>query len=651
MSILLFYISLFLVFVLPGYFLLRVILGKKYFGLLSLEKFLLTFVLSLASTDFLMLALNYFHIPLVRQNLFLALILWSISWFILWHFQNKKITSDQEIPKNIFSNRQNIIFILLFALAVFLRAIYIGDGIIPKSTDLGHHMYWANYIVTNHTLPVYDEKFIIGEHLPFAAISILSKIFVVSSMPTITLFLFNIITLLAVFLLTYFLAKNILPLFNFLDKKTSPYNIALWGLLTIGIFYPLTAPQAKFVSGGVIGNVIGNLLIIVTIYSFLKTIQNKSRQMATIFFITLFTIIYTHHLSTLILAYSLISILLGFIVFTLLFTKFNFRKFFVYFWQHFKLFINWQTISILIIGAISLFILRTPSYLNPKAIDTAVGTPTKITRVGISLPGIIDRIGAWRVLMAGIFSGFILLFLTRFITQKQLVKKIIPPAVSLAILIAWAKIIFLMSWKPAWLKIDIPSGRIITYLTYPLAIMSAFGIGLLFSSVRDKFNKNFLAFLFVFFLGIGFVSGLAQDIAENFRSAKDISKEVMQTYLGSVYLAKNSQPSEQILKDHIYLAGDTWMKIFFMRGYKYPLSRTYARRYEDKYNKHETCTRDMIAKPNSEIGKKCFQETGVKYIFLKPGYDDDLFLRSDNFQEVYRSDSVVIFRLTTPSQR
>ncbi len=647
MSILLFYISLFLVFVLPGYFLLRVILGKKYFGLLSLEKFLLTFVLSLASTDFLMLALNYFHIPLVRQNLFLALILWSISWFILWHFQNKKITSDQEIPKNIFSNRQNIIFILLFALAVFLRAIYIGDGIIPKSTDLGHHMYWANYIVTNHTLPVYDEKFIIGEHLPFAAISILSKIFVVSSMPTITLFLFNIITLLAVFLLTYFLAKNILPLFNFLDKKTSPYNIALWGLLTIGIFYPLTAPQAKFVSGGVIGNVIGNLLIIVTIYSFLKTIQNKSRQMATIFFITLFTIIYTHHLSTLILAYSLISILLAFIVFTLFFTKFNFKKFFAYFWQNLKLFINWQTALIIVVGIISLFILRTPSYLNPSAIDTAVGTPTKVTRVGISLPGIIDRIGAWRVLMAGIFSGFILLFLTKFILRKQSIKKIIPLAVSLAIVIAWAKIIFMMSWKPAWLKVDIPSGRIITYLTYPLAIMSAFGIGIFFSALKNKVNKNFLAFLVVFFLGIGFVSGLAQDIAENIRSSKNISEEVMQTYLGSDYLAKNTRPSEQILKDHIHLSGDTWMKTFFMRGYKYPLSRTYSRRYEDKYNKHETCTRDMIAKPNSEIGKKCFQETGVKYIFLKPGYDDDLFLRSDNFQEVYHSDSVVIFQLAT----
>ncbi len=646
-QLLLFYISLFLVFVLPGYFLLRVILGEKYFNLLSLEKFLLTFVLSLASTDFLMILLNYFHIALTRQNLFLTLILWSISWFILWYFQNKKITIKQKTTKNIFSNRQTLNFILLFALAIFLRAIYIGDGIVPKSTDLGHHMYWANYIVTNHTLPVYDEKFIIGEHLPFAAISVLSKIFVVSSMPTITLFLFNIMTLLAVFLLIYSLAKNILPLFNFLAKKTFPYDIALWGLLTIGIFYPLTAPQAKFVSGGVIGNVIGNLLIVVVIYSFLKTIQSKSRQMATIFFITLFTIIYTHHLSTLILAYSLISILLGFILLTLFFVRFNLKKFFVYFWQYLKLFINWQTALIIVVGIISLFILRTPSYLNPKAIDTAVGTPTKVTRVGISLPGIIDRIGAWRVLMAGIFSGFILLFLGKFIIKKQSLKKIISLAVSLAILIAWAKIIFLMSWKPAWLKIDIPSGRIITYLTYPLAIMSAFGIGIFFSALKNKVNKNFLAFLFVFFLGIGFISGLAQDIAENIRSSKDISKEVMQTYLGSNYLAQNSQSSEQILKDHIHLSGDTWMKTFFMRGYKYPLSRTYSRRYEDKYNKHETCTRDMIAKPNSEIGKKCFQETGVKYIFLKPSYDDDLFLRSDNFQEIYRSDSVVIFQLTT----
>ena len=119
----------------------------------------------------------------------------------------------------------------------------------------------------------------------------------------------------------------------------------------------------------------------------------------------------------------------------------------------------------------------------------------------------------------------------------------------------------------------------------------------------------------------------------------------MQTYLASMYLAANTNNDEMILKDHKFLEGDTWMKLFFMRGYKYPLSRTYDRRYEDTINKRETCTRDMILKPNSEIGQKCFRETNTKYIVLRKGHDEAIFKKSTEFQQIYSSKTVTVFQL------
>jgi hypothetical protein len=309
-------------------------------------------------------------------------------------------------------------------------------------------------------------------------------------------------------------------------------------------------------------------------------------------------------------------------------------------------------LGVIFLSLLFIFKIHPPSYLNPSAINTAVGTPTKITRVGISLPGIIDRIGAWRVLFAGIFAlGLLPTFFTllkdTFINnspQKLKTKELIHLAITTAILFAWVKIIFLMSWKPGFLKIDIPTNRIITYLTYPIAIMASFGVAFFFSSFRNTFQKYFSLFLFIFFISIAAISGIAQDIALNLRSETHNPQEVFQTYRATQYLSQKTNPQDMVLKDHKYLAGDTWMKLFFMRGYKYPLSRTYNRRYEDKYNKHETCTRDMIAIPNSKIGQECFKKNKVKYIFLKKDYDDTIFLNSPEFQEIYSSKSVRIFQ-------
>ena len=742
LTLLHFYIAIFLVFFLPGYFLMRVIFGKNYNMLASLEKLLITFVFSLSSIDAIMLLMNYLNIAITRKNLFLGIVgvsfVFGVAWVIRFKYsfwsrnQNRgralpptslgsaEAASEKARPHSSFyvlaqisnlqspSYRQILLFIVLLGFSVFIRSVYIADGIFPKTTDFGHHMYWANYINTNEKLPTYDEKFIIGEHLPFAAVSILSGIHYISPLAVVVLFLFNIFTLIGVFILVYWLAIPFNKVFQKIFpkiKKISPYDVALWGLFVIGILYPISAPQVKFVSGGVIGNVIGNLLIIVTIYTFLRLIIstterlrfnptskntnikaktftsstakfseaaphpriaraeerlqkfcfNPTTSFVILFLVSALTLVYTHHLSSFIFIYSFIAILLGFIILTLVFTKFNLATFFKLVLKHLQPFFALASLLTIVIGIFFIWQVRTPSYLNPSAIDVAVGTPTKITRVGFSLSEIFERVGSWRVLFAGIFGAIGLVtgwkVIKDIFLEKIRFQSITPFALILSILFSWAGIIFLMSWKPGLLKVDIPSRRIITYLTYPLTIMASFGIAYFFTIIRSKLSKDLATFLFLFFMGIGFISGFGQDITANQRttagkfeiSSETNSKEVMQTYLASMYLAENTDDNEMILKDHKFLEGDTWMKIFFMRGYKYPLSRTYDRRYEDVIKKRETCTRDMVAKPNSEIGEKCFAETKTRFIVLKKGFDDAAFKKSPNFQQVYSSGTVTVF--------
>ena len=830
MQLIYFYLAIFLVFFLPGYFLMRAVFAKNYSKLASLEKLLITFVLSLASTDAMMLLMNYLNISIDRKNLLLGIVgvsfVFGVVWIVRLQIYHKvfkfgrsrgralsptspyrkgtfgraslgfaEAASEKARPHSFsYSNcrdtistspfgsaeigslqfpsyRQILLFIVLLGFSIFLRSAYIADGIFPKTTDFGHHMYWANYISTNHVLPTYDEKFIIGEHLPFATVSIISGISYVSALPVIILFLFNFFNLIAVFILVYWLALPFNKVFQKIFpkiKKIDAYDIALWGLFIIGILYPISAPQVKFVSGGVIGNIIGNLLIVTAIYAFLRVVLSTAENSKTktigrvdayprssrfgllkntgaeagpyrlpartekvrsggqasalpkrllkrpgltpvapqsfvsLFLISVITLVYTHHLSSFIFIYSFITILFSFIILTLILLKFNLIKFFKLVFRHIKPFFYPLPLFIIFLSLFFLFQLRTPSYLNPEAIDVAVGTPTKITRVGFGFSGILERVGSWRILFAGIFGvigagvGFYLLkniYIYRnrgralsptnpyrkgtfgraslgfaeaasekarshsSSSSRALDKArphsflLIPFALSLAILFAWTKILFLMSWKPDLLKVDIPSRRIVTYLTYPMAIMASFGFAYFFAIIKTKLSKQLVAFLFLFFIGIGVISGFGQDITANQRttagkfevSSEANSREVMQTYLASIYLATNTSDNEIILKDHKALEGDTWMKIFFMRGYKYPLSRTYDRRYEDVINKRETCTRDMILKPNSEIGKQCFAQTKTKYIVLKKGHDDALFLKSDNFQEVYSSKTIRVF--------
>ncbi len=652
-----FYFALILAFFIPGYTLLKFLTAKSRFSLSNLEKISLSFLLGLVSIDFLALSLDYLHIPLKLSSLLPAILFFSLFFFLL-SLKNDKRNNAGHSPKNILVGKQVSLFLLLLFFSIFLRGIYIADGIIPKTTDLGHHIYWAKTISLTGKLPVYEAKFIIGEHIPFAIVNILSGLPYVSAFPVTLLLLFNVFTLLGFFIFLFYLAENILPFLNKFSnnffQSISAGTIALWGLFVVGVLYPITAPQAKFVSGGVIGNVIGNLLIIFSFYSFWQIFYRKSVGFVFIFLMTLTTLAYTHHLSTLVFGISFLAIFFFFAFLTLSFLRFNIKTFFHSVQTYGKLFLSWKVILFIIFLMLFIWQVQHLSYLNKEAVSTAIGTPEKATRIGISLPGIINRLGAWRVFFAGIFfviflfpfSNFLrkkIRFSDNFSSKKHLHQTVLL-ALTVSFIFAWTIIIFLLSHKPALFKIDIPSGRIITYLTYPVALSAGFGVALFFFAIRRTLPRNLTLFLFLYFLFIGILSGFVQEIHENLRSKKEKPSQVMETYVAAKYLAEHTSTDEMVLKDHKYLPGDTWIKLFFMRGFKYPLSRTYDHRYEDKYNPHETCTRDMIAIPDSKVGQDCLTKTNVHYIFLRKGYDDKIFLLSPNWTEIYTSAHVRIFK-------
>ncbi len=637
------YTSLFLAFFVPGYFLMRAIfsfteLKEK---VSAIEKLVITFGLSVASVNFLVIIINHFDIPITALSSFLVITIFSFLFFLVEKFfepkKSKADTKENKSPLQRFSKKQIYLFLTIFVFAVVVRSFYVAEGIVPETTDLGHHMYWSKYIADFGELPNYGmPDFIIGEHIVFAVVILISGISFVSAVPVISLLLINLFSLLAIFLVTFRIAEN------FTSKKNAKLA-ALFSLFVIGTFYAISSPQTKFISGGVIGNLIGNFYIPFLFYSFLSALKFKSKNFAALFVLSSATLVFTHHLSTFVFLFVFAGFLASFLALLLIFYKVRIKEITVLLWKNISLFFSAKSLFFILLIALIMFFVWMPSYLNPEAVDTAVGTPTKSTRTGFPLGEMILNAGPWRFFYSGVSAIFVAaIFVRKFFKKRKSDSFVF--VVSIAVIFSWFAMIFLMSTHPELLKIDIPSNRIVSYFTFPVTILSSIATILLLSFFKKRFSKNLALLLFVMVVGTGVVSGLA-NVSDAARGKEpNRAKEVMETYVAGEYLAEKIPYKDKVLKDHIYLSGDTWLKIFFMQDYKYPLSRSLLKRYEDPVKKRETCTRDMVAIPDSEVGQKCFKETGVKYVVLKKGYDTAQFEKSKNFSKVYISDSVVIFK-------
>ncbi len=599
-----------------------------------IETLILSFVLGITLVDFLMLLMDKIGISQNGFTIAFPLIGIPALGGALWYRKHHQTPLIDETHSRPFlkSKIERTLFFTLFALTLFLKTLYLSNAIIPTATDLGHHLYWAKSITETHRLPVYQERevidqpenirlsdpapiadFIIGEHLPLAALALLTGIDFFSAFPIVFLLVINLLSLLALAILTYRIV-DASPLRQLIRPELATLSL----LFLSGPLYTLASPQAKFVSGGVIGNIMGNLLIPLILILFLRAFQEKDHRLLGLGILFTFTLAYTHHLSTLILLF----ILAGTGIFSL-----------ISFAGHLKTFLSRITailfrptpLILLLLAGLFFFLVTMPTYIETRAVGTAIGTPTKLTRIGLTFDQITETSGEARFAFGII--GLILLFIS--------FRRSFP----ISLILAWTLTLFIMTFRPDWVFLNIPSNRIGTYLSFPIGIVGAIGLAWLIGMLRN-YRSSLLSILL---LAAVFGYALSSGFTDNGQTLLTIPKSeaMLETFATAEFLSQTISPNDVVLKDHNYIVADSWIKHFFMRDYFFPLSRGYFSRYEN--SGHERCTLDMIAIPNTPRAKDCFQGTGVNYVFINPRFDAPQFEKSPDFSRVYSSDKIHIY--------
>lgn len=628
-----FYIALVLVLFLPGYFLLLAIFGKS--GKLgSLEKFVLSFGFSIIIVNILLIFLNKFSIIINKTSLLVLFGLVFFTCYLIYYFRRKKSIGEKNEPdRREYSCVQMLVIILIVFVSIFFQTVHLAKNITPSATDLGHHMYWVEKIIQTGKISDFQKvdiiekngsygvsepekinDFIIGEHLIFAAIGLISGASVISAFPVIVLFLINIMGLLAIFIL----AKALF------DSYAFGKNVPILSILFLGVLYVLSAPQGNFISGGVIGNLIGNLFVPLAFFLIFRAIKENSSSLFALGTLTILGLVYTHHLSSFIFSFALV-----------------FSLFFLIIIKRAKIIEEVKKISALIFsvpviltlffGALFFFFIHMPAYIENQAVKTVIGKPSRSTKEGLAFSQLQSVAGESRLAL-GIIGVVILLAGARKYPYQS------------AIISGWFFSIFILTWKPTLFHIDIPSSRIGNYLIFPAVLAGAFAIAWFFEKYiynrqagKAYLGKNlFLAIVTLVFLYM-LTSGLF-DINQSFRTSP-AGKKTVETFAISRYLAEWTNSKDVILKDHNYVPADSWMKVFFMRDYNYPFTRGFFFRYTGA-QKREMCTLWMISTPNSKDAKKCFAETGVDFIVVNPNYDSAQFKDTKRFWRVYASDTV-----------
>ena len=448
-----FYFAIALVLFLPGWFLLNLIEArKKYFSIL--EKFVISAGLSIVSVNFLLIIISKLGILINKTSVIFSIFSFILILQLIIHIIKKSCDTYPRSVKSVteeinalkFSKNQTILIVLILFLTVFIKTAYLSNTIFPTSTDLGHHMYWSKLIAETGELPAYAKQeiisadgnysvsrpepiadFIIGEHLIFSAVALISGADFISSFPSLILLLVNIFSLLAFFVLAL----------RFFAGSPGGKNIPILALFLLGPLYAISSPQAKFVSGGVIGNLLGNLLIPLVLYFFYRALTEKNSNFALLGVLCSAGVFYAHHLSALILLFAL---LFSLVIFSLL----NFRNLLVHMKSWAGILFSKQVVGIILFLAFFALFVHLPEYFEKSAVDTAIGAPSKSTRLGLTFAQLKFSAGEPRLALA--LAGIIVVLASRARTFYRS-----------AFLLGWAGSLFVMSLKPGWLFIDIPS--------------------------------------------------------------------------------------------------------------------------------------------------------------------------------------------------
>jgi hypothetical protein len=653
-SQLLFYTSIILILFIPGYFLLLAIESKKkLFG--SLERFVFSLGFSIIIVDLLMMLMGKTGILLNKSSIILAILIFSLACLIIHliihkiekravlrrplDYDTKEIRVEIRVEENNnlfnFSKNQKILIMLLLFLTIFIKTAFLKNSIFPTATDLGHHMYWAKTITETGKLPVYQESdivqingnyevsqpqsiadFIIGEHLIFSAINLISGIDFISYFPSLILFLIHIAGILAIFILTL----------RIFEEYSFGKSAAIISLFLMGPLYAISSSQAKFVSGGVIGNTIGNLLIPMALYFLYRTLKEKNPTFLSLSLISILGLAYTHHLSTFIFIFIFIFALL-------IFAILNIKNIFSYVREWLIILVRPQIIILIIFSVFMVFAVYTPTYLNVGAVNTAVGGPSKESRAGVTFAQLQQTAGEARIAL-GLIGIIILLAIKKRKNYEN------------AIIAGWGIALFLMSIRPDWLFLDLPSTRIANYISFPLAISGAFALAYLIDKLKNSEGKYYLnskmLYALYFLIAIFLLSSGFYDNSQSLSAGTNFQR-ASQTFDASKYLSEKVSEKDSAVKDHNYLVADSWIKLYFMGDYNYPFSRGYLKRYEDATKPREMCTLWMISEPNTDKGQKCFNDLGINFVMINPQFDSAQFQKSSDFWQVYNGTEISIY--------
>jgi hypothetical protein len=540
------------------------------------------------------------------------------------------------------------IVLIILVFIFFVKGFYLSNSILPTTTDLGHHLYWAQTISLDKKLPVYEKQeilrdsnnhyslgnpepiadFIVGEHLALAVIALFTGASFIGIFPFLFLFLLNLLALLALTVLAFRIGQKITTILQW--KHVTAEWFFIGGLFLFGVLFTLASPEMKFVSGGVIGNLFGNFFLPLILLFLLRALEEKSPLFLMGSLVLITSIAYTHHLSTFILAYILVA-------FGLVLILFLQKDFLSLFGQWFRLVFTrplfWFFLSLIFFATF----VALPTYLETSAVSTAVGTPTKDTRTGLSLFQLSASNSPLKV-GASFFALCLIIWL------RPLRKSL-----SGILLFAWGTVLLVMALAPQLLFVNIPSNRIGGYTSFPLSLLTLFALLFLIETLlRQRTLSKKIPLLQAGFMTTAVFFGLTIVSPGFFDNANTLGtppegQYVKQTFTATEYLYRHSSITDKILKDHNFIeAGDTWMKLFFNRGYNYPFSRSFFKRYEDNPQR-EQCTLAMISTPNTTFGKQCYQDLNIRFIVVNPKYDRAQFQKSPSFSLIYHSPDIAIF--------
>lgn len=650
----LFLAVLFVILIIPGWFFLIALFPHNQFA--PLEKFVLSVPLSFSLLTLTIIVIDACTVSLTYTNILITLITLTVIPLITHSIIRKNDTSHVHNEIFAFSKKQTFLIIILVIMTIAIKGLFLINTIFPTATDLGHHMFWVEKIVKEHSLPQYEKieilttendshtlsepqkiaDFIVGEHILFAIVKTFTGQSTVSTFPSLILLVINIFTVLILFILSR----------RFFERYYYGVYVAILTLLFIGPLWTISGAGAKFVSGGVIGNVIGNLLIPTIFYFLYRAFVHKDARILIPALLTTTALIYTHHLSTLIFGYAFIFSIIAYVIVQ--------KNGLHGYTRIFSLLRNYYIVPLLIIMIAVIFVIHPPSYLDSTTIATSIGAPEKSSRTGISFTALMYTLGEARFIF-GVIGFFILsLLLTSVrIGRSTYTNKSTNPTniYAGAFLIGWCGALLGMTLFPHILQVNIISSRIATYCIFPLAILAGFSIVCLATFMFQHKNHTlkipqvFFMLTYLTIFSYIFITGM-HDNATSLNAAPK-TNAALQTFHAGKYASEAFENKIMhgdfwMVKDHNYIVADTWIKVFFANDYSYPLSRSFFKRYETNPQR-ETCTLEMISTPDSPTARTCFNDLTVQAVLVDTDQDASQFTTNDQFERIYQNNDHSLF--------